>query len=105
MAQVKLLGGTARGLGYSLEAVDARGLVVHACFDFVVTTIGNPPPSYGPPFPSPTPINTQTHYTGCRDFYEFWMNEAWGGTWTIRGSVSASGQVLPVSLSGSMPPP
>jgi hypothetical protein len=103
MAQVKLLGGAPPGTGYALEVVDGRGLVVNACFDFVVTTKGNPPPSFGPPYPSPTPINTQTHYSGCRDFFAFWMNEPWGGTWTISGSARASGQVLPIAFSGRTP--
>ena len=98
---VRLLGAPP-GTGYALEAIDARGLVIEACYDIVVSQVATASHIPTPP-PQPT-VTTSTHLTSCQSFLEFQINEPWGGTYTIVGSVRANGRVVPISMSGTIAP-
>lgn len=91
-----------------VNIIDSRGLQEFGSYDvnLFLTVYGNP---NGPSLPNPTPRPTigylQYHYAGCCTPEVLYVNEPFGGTWAVSGSVTWQGRTAYVAGSGTVPPP
>lgn len=88
--------------------VDSRGLTQFGSYNlnlFLFVYPNTKGPSGPVPTPRPTPTNYTFHYSGCCTPYVLYVNEPFGGTWAVNGSVTWQGRTAYVSGSGTIPSP
>ena len=84
-----------------LEVVNSRGLVIGACYNVLLVNVANPlPPAGGAPPPSPTTYRQS--YQRCGDYLQVFINDYWGGSWSLTGTATVNGRTAPVSGSGTV---
>ena len=91
-----------------VSIIDSRGLPEFGSYNLnlFLFVYGNPNgPSLNPPTPRPTTMNYTYHYAGCCTPYVLYVNEPFGGTWAVNGSVTYQGRTAYVAGSGTVPAP
>lgn len=82
----------------TVTILDSRGVRLLGSFRLILTRVVNPPPVC---LTGPCPPTTYVdRYSGCCTTEYMALNMNWGGTWSVRGSVTYGGVTKAVAGSG-----